>query len=112
MRPSLQCRSARRVLPRLQAAEAIALIQAAAAWAAGEHFVGEILELATASGAAVDVAKGEAFAPLAAPFEDEPGSENTGQQAAEADENEDAERDANHCLGFEPCASFCGTDGR
>ena len=112
MRPSLQCRSARRVLPRLQAAEAIALIQAAAARAAGEHFVGEILELATASGAAVDVAKGEAFAPLAAPFEDEPGSENTGQQAAEADENEDAEGDANHCRGFEPCASFCGTDGR
>ena len=100
------------MLPRLQAAEAVALIQAAAAWAAGEHFVGEILELATASGAAIDVAKGEAFATLAAPFEDEPGSENTGQQVAEADENQDAERDANHCRGFGPCASFCGTDGR
>lgn len=101
-----------RLLPRLQPAEAIALIQAAATWAAGEHFVGEILELATAGRAAIDVAKGEAFAPLAAPFEDEPGSKDRRQHATEADEDEEAERDANHCRGFEPCASFCGTDGR
>lgn len=83
-------------IQRLQAAEGGALVEAAAAWAAGEVVIGGVLELEGAEGAPETVAEGAALAAEAADVPDDPIAEDEGEEDAEVEEHEHREGDVDH----------------
>ena len=87
-------------LPRLEAAQAVSFIEAAAPGTAGENFVRKILELAAAGSATINVPESEALPPLPPPLEDEPCAEDRSQHPTQADEYKDAEGNSNHGRAF------------
>ena len=80
----------------LQASELAPLVQRAAVRTAGEEVGGGVGVFAGAKAAAEDVAEGGALAALAPPFAEKPRADDRPEHEHEVDENEIAERDADH----------------